>query len=82
VDCATAGVFGPVTALIGALMAADARRLLAGDEGAVGTVASYDGLRGAFRASRFAPRASCPLCGARTIRDLRAARYASPECAA
>ena len=46
-DCATAGVYGPVTGVIGAVMAADAVRLLQGDARYVGAVGSYDGWRGA-----------------------------------
>lgn len=83
IDCATAGVYGPVTAVIGALMAADALRLLRGDLRCAGVVGRYEALRGAFRASRFARRADCPLCGAApTIRELDATRYAAPICAA
>jgi adenylyltransferase/sulfurtransferase len=81
-DCATAGVFGPVTSVIGALMAADALRVLHGDHRHLGSVGSYDGWRNTFRSTRFAPRRDCPLCGTRAIQSLDPARYVAPDCGA
>jgi molybdopterin/thiamine biosynthesis adenylyltransferase len=80
VDCATAGVYGPVTAVIGALMAADALRLVRGDATYAGAIASYDGWRNAFRSVSVARRADCALCGTRAIRALDPRRYAPPAC--
>lgn len=64
-NCAVAGVYGPLTSVIGALMAADALRLLRGDASTAGSLARYDGWNQTFRASRFPRRADCPLCGDR-----------------
>lgn len=58
-SCVTAGVFGPVTSLTGAVMAADALRLLRGDRAHAGAVARYDGRTQRFRSSRFARRPGC-----------------------
>lgn len=63
VDCATAGVYGPVTSVVGALMAAEALRLIAGDRDTPGTLSRYDGWAQTFRASRVARRRSCAACG-------------------
>lgn len=82
-DCGTAGVLGPVCGVSGGLAADAALRWLAGDDGAVGTVASFDGRSGRFRRTRVRPRAGCPLCGeAATIRDLDRARYGGARCEA
>lgn len=62
-DCATAGVYGPVTSVAGAVMAADALRLLAGDTSTAGVLARYEGWAQWFRATRMARRRDCPLCG-------------------
>jgi adenylyltransferase/sulfurtransferase len=62
-SCAIAGVYGPVTSVIGALMAADALRLLRGDRASAGHLARYDGWNQTFRSTRFARRGLCPLCG-------------------
>ncbi|MEI8257856.1 MAG: ThiF family adenylyltransferase [Deltaproteobacteria bacterium] len=80
VDCASAGVYGPMTSVIGALMAAHALRLLRHDHRFAGTVARYDGWRQRFRASMFPRRAGCALCDTREIRSLDPERYAPPAC--
>src|SRR5690606_10363719 len=77
--CAEAGVIGPVVGVMGALEAALALRLLAGDESAAGELWSYRALQGRLRAIRVARRAGCPSC-AGEIRDLRVERYAPPAC--
>lgn len=64
-NCAIAGVFGPVTSVAGALMAADALRLLAGDGSTAGVLARYDGWQQRYRASPFARRQGCSGCDAR-----------------
>jgi molybdopterin/thiamine biosynthesis adenylyltransferase len=80
-DCATAGVYGPVTSVVGALMAADALALAAGDFERAGAVARYDGWTQRFRATPIARRPGCPLCGdGASPPPLDAARY-SPACA-
>jgi molybdopterin/thiamine biosynthesis adenylyltransferase len=58
-SCVTAGVFGPVTSLTGAVMAADALRILRGDRSQAGAMARYDGRTQRFRSSRFPRRAGC-----------------------
>ncbi len=80
VDCASAGVYGPMTSVIGALMASHALRLLSHDVRFAGTVARYDGWRQRFRATKFPRRDGCALCGMRTIRTLDLERYAPPDC--
>jgi adenylyltransferase/sulfurtransferase len=82
IDCASAGVYGPVTTVIGALMAAHAIRLIGGDRSLAGSLARYDGWRQRFRASTMPRRDDCPLCGTRTIHSLDPERYSPPECAA
>lgn len=77
--CAEAGVIGPVVGVMGALEAALALRLLAGDTSAAGELWSYRALEGRLRASRVARRAGCPSCEGE-IRDLRVERYAPPSC--
>lgn len=64
-NCATAGVFGPVTSVAGALMAADALRLLAGDLSTAGVLARYEGWTQRYRASRFGRRPGCRGCAGR-----------------
>lgn len=58
-DCVTAGVFGPVTSVAGALMAADALRILRGEREHAGSLARYDGWSQSFRATRFSQRRGC-----------------------
>jgi adenylyltransferase/sulfurtransferase len=79
--CAEAGVVGPVVGVLGALQAAIALRMLAGDRSAAGVLWSYDGLRGAVRHRRITPQSHCQLC-AGFITDTQMSRYVPPECAA
>ncbi|MEZ4393425.1 MAG: HesA/MoeB/ThiF family protein [Polyangiales bacterium] len=58
-SCVTAGVFGPVTSVAGAIMAADAVRVLRGELEVAGTLARYDGWAQTFRATRFGRREGC-----------------------
>lgn len=75
-DCATAGVYGPVTSVVGALMAADALALRRGDFARAGALARYDGWAQTFRATRFQRRPDCPLCGdGAPLPALTASRY-------
>jgi molybdopterin/thiamine biosynthesis adenylyltransferase len=79
--CATAGVVGPVVGVVGALAAALAIRVLAGDS-VGGTLWHHDALAGSLRRSRVRARPDCPLCGARaSIRAIDEACYAPPACA-
>ncbi|MCC6526038.1 MAG: ThiF family adenylyltransferase [Polyangiaceae bacterium] len=81
VDCATAGVAGPVCGVSGALAAERALDLCLGR--APGTILTYDGERDRLREVPVAPRRDCPLCGAQpTIGSLDAARYMPPACEA
>jgi adenylyltransferase/sulfurtransferase len=81
-DCATAGVLGPVCGVSGALAADAAVRVLRGDASVFGRVVSYDGARDVFRVTTVRPRVDCPLCGdAPAIHSLELARYVAPSCA-
>lgn len=72
--CAVAGVIGPVVGVLGALQAALALPLLAGDERNAGVLYSYDGLRGRLTRIPVSRRDDCPLCRG-DIRDLEITRY-------
>lgn len=81
VDCATAGVFAPVTALVGALMAREALRLALHDTSRAGTISHLDARTGMFRSRMLARRSNCPLCSeARVISSIDASRYSAPLC--
>lgn len=77
--CAEAGVVGPVVGVLGALQAALAFRLLAGERPA-GELWHYEALRGALRKTQVRRRGECSLCSGE-IQDLRQERY-SAACAA
>jgi adenylyltransferase/sulfurtransferase len=82
-NCADAGVMGPVAGLAGAMMADLALRMLAQDESATGHVHTYDGLTDRLRSVAVTPRADCTLCSpGRTIFDIDEARYVGRSCAA
>ncbi len=59
-NCAIAGVYGPLTSVLGALMAADALRLREGDDATAGHLARYDGWSQSFRSTALARRRGCP----------------------
>ncbi|HVW26585.1 MAG TPA: HesA/MoeB/ThiF family protein [Polyangiaceae bacterium] len=81
-NCAEAGVMGPVVGLAGALMADLALRVVTG-EPCFGLVHTYDGLTDRLRSVEVAPRRDCPLCGeARSIFDIDETRYTGAVCAA
>ena len=81
VDCATAGVFAPVTALVGALMAREALRLAHNDHSHAGTISHLDARTGMFRSRMLARRSNCALCSeARVIQSIDASRYSAPSC--
>ena len=79
--CAEAGVVGPAVGVVGALQAAIALRLLAGDSSAAGELWSYEALPGTLRRRRITAQPGCPLCTGR-ITDTEISRYVPPECAA
>lgn len=82
VDCATAGILGPVCGVVGAIAGEMAIRLALGHE-SDGQIATYDGLSDELRLIPVSPRPSCALCGAEPkILDLDESRYVSPACAA
>jgi hypothetical protein len=71
-----------VCGVAGAVAAARALRILAGDASAFGAVVTYDGLRDRLREVPVSRRPACPLCGERrAIRALDAQRYEAPSCA-
>lgn len=79
--CATAGVVGPVVGVLGALQAALALRVAAGEAEVDREVWNYRALPGQLRRRPMARNPTCPLCtGAITSMEL--SRYVPPECAA
>jgi molybdopterin/thiamine biosynthesis adenylyltransferase len=83
IDCASAGVAGPVCGVAGSLAADRALRLAAGDASACGEIVTYDGLRDRLRAVAVRPRRDCPLCGeGAVISSILESRYGSVGCAA
>jgi adenylyltransferase/sulfurtransferase len=81
VDCATAGVAGPVCGVAGAVAADRALRLLGRDPVATGNIVCFDGLADVLREVPVRARAGCPLCGeGACIEELDAARYLGPSC--
>jgi adenylyltransferase/sulfurtransferase len=80
--CAEAGVLGPVPGVIGALLGAEAARLLAGETPAfVGRLVQYDSRTMSTRSTRFNPNPTCAVCGAEArIHALAAADYPDAGC--
>lgn len=62
-NCAGNGVLGPVPGAIGAVMAVEALKFLAGIESRRGVLRLYDGASGEFRAVGVQKRPGCPACG-------------------
>jgi molybdopterin/thiamine biosynthesis adenylyltransferase len=61
--CAAVGVAGPLVGVIGAAMALEAVKLLAGmGQPLLGRLLLYDGLSGAARTARVAADPECPVC--------------------
>jgi molybdopterin/thiamine biosynthesis adenylyltransferase len=59
-----AGVVGALTGVIGAMMAMEAIKLIAGaGESLLGRLTLYDGLTGGARTVRIAADPDCPVCG-------------------
>jgi molybdopterin/thiamine biosynthesis adenylyltransferase len=62
--CAEAGVAAPLPGVLGAMMALEAVKHIAGaGEGLRGRLAIFDGLHGETRMIRTKPRPGCPVCG-------------------
>jgi adenylyltransferase/sulfurtransferase len=81
VDCATAGVMGPVCGVSGAVAADRVLRILEGDAEAFGHIVTYDGRRDRLRQVAVAARSDCHLCseGAK-IGAIEASRYTGAAC--
>jgi molybdopterin/thiamine biosynthesis adenylyltransferase len=63
--CAQAGVLGALAGFAGALMGAEALRVLAGERGAyAGRLVAFDGRTGRTRLVPVRVRAGCPVCSA------------------
>lgn len=64
-SCAEAGVMGPLPGVVGAMMAAEAVKLITGAGAPLrGAMMIYDGLWGETRRIGLKRRAGCPVCGA------------------
>ena len=61
-NCAGNGVLSPVPGAIGALMAVEALKFLAGIESRRGVLRLFDAVSGEFRAVNVRKRADCPAC--------------------
>lgn len=62
-NCAGNGVLSPVPGAIGALMAVEALKFLAGIRSRRGVLRLFDGVSGEFRAVGVEKRPDCPACG-------------------
>jgi adenylyltransferase/sulfurtransferase len=63
-DCTGQGIFAPVAGAVGAVMASEALKILAGLEtGLDGRLWLHDGLSGSSRTVTIPRRAGCPVCG-------------------
>jgi adenylyltransferase/sulfurtransferase len=61
-DCAGNGVFSPVPGVVGALMAVDILKLLAGMPVVRGHLTLFDGISSEFRSVHIRKREGCPAC--------------------
>lgn len=69
-SCAEAGVIGPLPGVIGSLMAVEALKLITGaGESLMGRLLIYDALYAQTRTITVKPRADCPVCGGRGLRE-------------
>lgn len=83
IDCATAGVMGPVCGVSGAIAADRVLRILHGEPDAFGHIVTFDGLSDRLREVQVAGRSDCPLCAeGATIGAIDASRYMGAACAA
>lgn len=67
-NCAGNGVLGPVPGAIGALMAIEALKYIAGIESPRSILRLFDATSGEFRAVKIAKRDDCPACGDASLR--------------
>lgn len=83
VDCATAGVAGPVCGVAGALAADRVLTILEGGASAYGQIDTFDGQADRLRRVAVPARPDCALCGDRpAIGAIEASRYmGEPLCA-
>ncbi len=73
-SCAEAGVLGPLPGVMGAMMAAEAIKLITGAGKPLrGEMLIYDALYGETRKFSLKPRADCPVCGGKGHADEPAA---------
>jgi molybdopterin/thiamine biosynthesis adenylyltransferase len=81
-SCAEAGVLGPVPGVIGALLGAEAARLVKGETPAfVGRLVQYDSPSMSVRTVQYNPNPLCAVCGAEArIRVLSPADYPAADC--
>jgi molybdopterin/thiamine biosynthesis adenylyltransferase len=81
-SCAEAGVLGPVPGVIGALLGAEAARLVKGETPAfVGRLVQYDSRSMSVRTVRYNPNPLCAVCGPEArIRALSPADYPAADC--
>ncbi|WP_372992842.1 ThiF family adenylyltransferase, partial [Sulfitobacter sp.] len=69
-SCAQAGVIGPLPGVIGAMMAAEAIKLITGAGAPLrGQMLMYDALYGENRVIGVSKRADCPICGSGSEAD-------------
>jgi molybdopterin/thiamine biosynthesis adenylyltransferase len=81
IDCATAGVIGPVCAVAGGVAADCALSILAGHKIAYGAITTFDGRSDRLRRVAVSARRDCPLCSeSATIGAIEASRYMGAAC--
>lgn len=69
-SCSEAGVLGPLPGVVGAMMAAEAVKLITGaGQPLRGEMLIYDALYGESRKIGLSPRADCPICGGKGERN-------------
>lgn len=79
-NCSTAGVFGPVVGVVGAMMADLALDILLGDDARTGFIHTFEGKTQRLRSVPVSHRAACPLCGdAPSIGDIERSTYLAPR---
>jgi adenylyltransferase/sulfurtransferase len=81
IDCATAGVAGPICGVAGAIAADRALRLARGDRAVEARIVTYDGRADRLREVAVPARGDCILCSrAAAISAVEAERYMGPQC--
>ena len=69
VDCATMGVFAPLTGIVGAMQAAEAMKLIIGLPSLSGRVLLLDAMTMAWQTIRLERDPACPVCGVSRERE-------------